>query len=258
MDFSKPTLALGFLVSGFLLTGCDATANTDKASTTSVSTNTQEQERPGSTELNGQFEYELRSEEASVQDDRFPFGYWEVTRVYPEILSASHQSAANAANQRIDALVHQARCDDMGDEAFHAREIYLGNGILSVAYEAVWTCASMPSPESETGFLNLDLVGGSELDLEAQFLDRDSYESFQEQAVEALNQELEAQMAGKSETCPEATSITGFHFDGENLWATSQSGEEGTAACSVKVSFAMESLQEQLKPSSPMRLEGQP
>ncbi|GGY74607.1 hypothetical protein [Marinobacter zhanjiangensis] len=256
MDFSKLTLALGFLVSGFLLTGCDATANTDKASTTSVSTNTQE--GPGNTELNGQFEYELRSEEASVQDDRFPFGYWEVTRVYPEIVSASHPSAANAANQRIDALVHQARCEDMGDEAFHAREIYLGNGILSMAYEAVWTCASMPSPESETGFLNLDLVAGSELDLEAQFRDRDSYESFQERAVEALNHELEAQMAGKSETCPEATSITGFHFDGKNLWAALQSGEEGTATCSVKVSFAMESLQEQLKPISPLRLEGQP
>jgi hypothetical protein len=253
MDFSKRSLVIGFLASGFLLTGCDAAANADDASTSPVSM----EEKPESTVSAGQFEYQLRTEETSVQDDRFPFGFWEVTRVYPEILSGNHPAAARAANDRIEGLVYQYRCDDMGDEVFHTRKVYLGNGVLSMSYEAVWTCASMPSPESETGFLNLDLASGSGIDLEAQFRDRGSYQRFQQRVLEHLNHELESQMAGQSETCPEATHIDGFHFDGKHLWVASLPREQDMAACGVKVRFTVESLQELLKPTSPLRLTGE-
>ncbi len=183
MHFLKTIFLIVSLVPGVLLTACDASATADDATPDVGVTKAEEHENTGAA---GQFEYELRTEEASVLDDRFPFGYWEITRVYPEIVSESHPQVAEAANGRIAALIDQYRCDGLGDQSFRTQEVYLGNGLLSIAYEATWMCASMESPDSESGFLNLDLSDGTEVKLEEQFRGPSDYAQFRNRSVQEL------------------------------------------------------------------------
>lgn len=247
MDFLKVVLVTGLLANSVLLTACDSSASADDSSLKSADAKTEMRNRA---ELDGQFEYQLRTEETSMQDDRFPFGFWEITRVYPEVLSDSHPSAAEAANARIAELVDRFRCEGMGDIAFHTREIHLGNGVLSMAYEASWTCASMPSPERVSGFLNLDLADGTEIELDEQFRDRYAFERFQETAIRELLQARESQAASQGVTCPDIRSVNGFHTDGEELWVASLPEEPGPAPCDVKVGFSLPTLKDRLKPDN--------
>lgn len=232
------------LVPGILLT---ASATADDANPDVGATKAEERKNTGSA---GQFEYELRTEEASVLDDRFPFGHWEITRVYPEILSESHPSVAEAANGRIAALIDQYRCDGLGDQSFRTQEVYLGPGLLSIAYEATWMCASMETPDSESGFLNLNLADGSEVKLEEQFRGPSDYAQFRNRAVQELNRELEDQVSDSGEDCPEVRAFNGFHTDGTDLTVSSLSDRQGSAACNVHASFPLQSLEGKLRADS--------
>lgn len=235
------------LVPGVLLTACDASATADDARPDAEASKAEERKHTGTA---GQFEYELRTEEASVLDDRFPFGYWEITRVYPEIVSESHPSVAEAANGRIAALIDQYRCDGLGDQSFRTQEVYLGPGLLSIAYEATWMCASMESPTSESGFLNLDLADGTDVKLEEQFRGPSDYAQFRNQAVQELNRELEEQVSDSDENCPDVGAFNGFHTDGTDLTVSSLADQEGNAACNVHVRFPLQSLEGKLRADS--------
>lgn len=243
----KTILLIGFLGNGLLLTGCDAPATADDAPPDPDNAKVEVSKSAGQV---GQFEYELRTDEASVLDDRFPFGYWEVTRVYPEILSDSHPMVADAANQKIAALIDQYRCDGLGDQSFRTQEVYLGNGILSIAYEATWMCASMQSPDSESGFLNLALSDGSEVRLEEQFRGPSDYAQFRNRAVRELKHELEEQVSEPEEGCPEISAFNGFHTDGKDLIVSSLSGQHGNTACDVDARFPLQSLEGKLRADS--------
>lgn len=243
MDFLKVVLVTGLWANSALLTGCDSPASADDSSPRPADARAETRNRA---ELDGQFEYQLRTEEAAMQDERFPFGFWEITRVYPEVLSTSHPVAAEAANQRIAELVDRFRCEGMGDVAFNTREIHLGHGVLSMAYEASWMCASMPSPERVSGFLNLDLSDGTEIELDEQFRDRYAFERFQEAALRELLKERDSQGV----TCPDVRSVNGFHTDGKALWVASLPEEPGPEPCDVKVGFSLPALKDRLKPDN--------
>ena len=251
MDFHKAITLVGLLASAFLLAACDSSANTDASPPAPVKSASMADRKAT---LAATFDYELRTEEYSMQDDRFPFGYWEIIRVYPEVVSADQPAAASAVNERISTLVGQFGCDGMGDESFHTREIYLDNGLLSMTYEATWTCATMQAPDGRAGFLNLDLASGSELTLDEQFQDRYAYERFQKSALEALNDALEDQVDGRDLDCPEITELSGFYTDGTELWVAALAPEHGMTHCDVRTGFLLTSLQDQLKPHSPLGL----
>lgn len=245
MHSLKAIVPIVVLVHGVLFAAGVAAADTVPGDADAAKTDERK-----STGAAGQFEYELRTEEASVLDDRFPFGYWEVTRVYPEILSETHPSVAEAANGRISALIDQYRCDGLGDQSFRTQEVYLGTGILSIAYEATWMCASMEAPDGESGSLNLDLADGTDVKLEDQFRGPSDYAQFRSQAVQELNRELENQVAESGEPCPQVRAFSGFHTDGTDLTVSSMSDQEGFAACHVRVSFPLKSLERQLRADS--------
>ncbi|MFC4258131.1 hypothetical protein ACFOZ5_03690 [Marinobacter lacisalsi] len=247
MHSLKTVLLIGFLANGLLLAACDSSATANVAPPDSENVKA---DRSKNTRAVGQFEYELRTEEASVLDDRFPFGYWEITRVYPEILSDSHPLVADAANQKIAALIDQYRCDGLGDQSFRTQEVFLGNGLLSIAYEAMWMCAAMQSPASESGSLNISLTNGTEVKLEDQFRGPSDYAQFRNQAIRKLNRELEDKVSDAGEGCPEVRAFNGFHTDGTNLIVSSRSDQQDSTACDVEVSFRLQSLEGKLRADS--------
>lgn len=251
MDFHKAITIAGLLASVLLLAACDSSANTDASPPGPVKAASVADRKAT---LEATFDYELRTEEYSMQDDRFPFGYWEIIRVYPEVVSTDQPGAASAVNERISELVGQFGCDGMGDESFHTREIYLDNGLLSMTYEATWTCATMQAPDGRAGFLNLDLASGSDLALDEQFRDRYAYERFQKSALEALNDALEEQMDDQNLDCPDITELSGFYTDGTELWVAALPPEHGMAGCDVRVAFALAPMRDQLKRLSPLQL----
>lgn len=202
----------------------------------------------------GAFEYRLQTEETARLDDRFPFGYWKVHRVYPVLMSEDQPRAVQVANKRIVERVHGYRCDGMGDVTFSTREVFIGNGVLSMTYDASWMCASMSSPQSESGFLNLDLMGGSEIQLEDQFRDAAAYEGFRAVAIVALNEELEGRTASDGRRCPPASSMSGFKVSGGELVVASFPGQGENSACDVEAALPLDSLDDELKPDSSLRL----
>lgn len=98
-----------------------------------------------------------------IESDESPVGFWEVNKTLPTVSIAKAPLSENKINLSLQALSEHFACDNGGDQTFLSEVLHNGSGSLSIKYEAMWLCATMPSPDSMAGIISYDLASGREL-----------------------------------------------------------------------------------------------
>jgi hypothetical protein len=235
------------VLAAVLLT-CVNVAACDGGGAASASAQSQQE---GAANFEGQVGYELETIAQEIPDDDSPIGYWEVDKTFPVITPTSDVPAAEVINLEVRRLVAQYSCEGKGDETFNSENVFVGERVFSMQYEAMWMCATMPSPDSASGSLNFDLADGSRISLKEQFESADAYHAFGEKALAAMNEQLAA--AGSNDECTPVTALGDFRIDEKHLYVSSPSGEHGESFCEVEVAFEKPEIQDLLKPDSVLR-----
>src|SRR5690625_7392851 len=97
----------------------------------------------------------------------------------------------------------------------------------------MWMCSTMPSPDSSSGALNIDLTDGSELALNNQFKSEQEYAIFAQRALGEINKQLKSVDNDKGEQCSPAAELGNFHVDGDAIHVHTPSRTHGGSACDV-------------------------
>lgn len=193
--------------------------------------------------------YKLKSIDEEITDGSSPFGYWAITKTYP-IIEPEDVPVAEAVNASVRNLVDNFSCEGQGEETFTSENVYLGAEIFSMQYEAMWMCSTMPSPDSSSGALNIDLTDGSELALNNQFKSEQEYAIFAQRALGEINKQLKSVDNDKGEQCSPAAELGNFHVDGDAIHVHTPSRTHGGSVCDVVVRIDRKSIESLLKPES--------
>src|SRR5690625_5656209 len=102
-------------------------------------------------------------------------------------------------------------------------------------YEAMWMCSTMPSPDSSSGALNIDLTDGSELALNNQFKSEEEYAIFAQRALGEINKQLKSVDNEKGEECSQAAELGEFDVDGAAIHVRTRCRSGGGSVCGVVV-----------------------
>ncbi len=197
-------------------------------------------------------ETESFSRTEKVSDPASPVGYWVIDKRYP-LFSDSDKDApmASELNNRLQEVVERYQCDSGGDESFEAVVHTLEDDLLSLSYTAMWTCKSMPSPDSTEGSTTIALPSLKPVDLKAQFIDQERYEEFSSQIRSLHSRKMEEK--GKREDCPfpqweyftvEPDSIS-FYFEASTHYPSE---------CAAKIQIRRAELTKMLVSGSPLSL----
>src|SRR5690625_318298 len=114
-------------------------------------------------------------------------------------------------------------------------------------YEAMWMCSTMPSPDSSSGALNIDLTDGSELALNNQFKSEQEYAIFAQRALGEINKQLKSVDNDKGEQCSPAAELGNFHVDDDAINVHTPSRTHGGSGCDVGVRIDRKSVGSLLK-----------
>lgn len=197
--------------------------------------------------------YELKSIDDEITDGNSPFGYWTITKTYP-VIEPEDVPVAEAVNASVRNLVNNFSCGGQGEETFNSENVYLGAEIFSMQYEAMWMCSSMPSPDSSSGALNIDLTDGSELALNSQFKSEQEYAIFAQRALGEINKQLKSADNDKGEQCSPAVELGNFHVDADAINVHTPSRTHGGSVCDVVVRIERKSIKPLLKPESVLQV----
>jgi hypothetical protein len=197
--------------------------------------------------------YELKSVDDEIADERSPFGYWTITKTYP-VIKPEDAPVAQVVNARTRKLVDSLSCEGEGEETFTSENVYLGAKIFSMQYEAMWMCSSMPSPDSTSGALNIELTDGVELTLNNQFKSGQEYTTFVQRALTEFNKELKHADNEKGERCSPATELGDFHVDADAIIVHTPSRTHGGSVCDIAVRIKRKSIEPLLKPESVLQV----
>lgn len=104
--------------------------------------------------------YTVENEYSKIDSDDSPVGYWEVDLSYPVLSNPSNTSEIIRINQAIKDLVNKYTCADGGDKTFNGTMIRVDENHVSLQYESMWMCATMPHPDTDSGNILFDTLTG--------------------------------------------------------------------------------------------------
>lgn len=107
--------------------------------------------------------YQYVTHQDQVDDDKSPLGYWEINHRYPVFENHDASALVDDLNNRVAETLAEFHCPEGGDETFTAEVAPVTEGELDIEYEAMWMCASMPSPDHTSGSLSFDIAEGTTL-----------------------------------------------------------------------------------------------
>ncbi len=122
--------------------------------------------------------YRMVNQEEGEDDAELPMGYWQSIKTYPEIYDVIDTPVKEKINRAIVELASKYSCDEYGDYSFTGNVKYLSDDVLSVMYEVMWMCGSMPSPDSTVGSVTFNLDSGQVVILDEEFLDAVAKDKF--------------------------------------------------------------------------------
>lgn len=193
----------------------------------------------------GQISYEWRETTKQTEDELSPLGYWDVDLRYPLFASTNPRHKLDALNKQVEALRESYSCTDKGDETFTADVKFASPNLVSLIYEAMWYCPTMPSPDSGSGVINFDPIAGKSITL-ADLVVRDKAEALASLLAEKAQQALK----GGNEACRGDSAFDQFYRDGDEVVFLSSKDGHGAEGCSISV--PLKQIDTYLKQGSPL------
>ena len=111
-------------------------------------------------------------------------------------------------------------------------------------------CATMPSPDSVRGALNIDIKNNSVINLDNEFVNDAARKTFTENTLKRLNQEISVRSKQNQLQCASATALGRFYLTQDALVIGSPPTTHSNAACDAEVSLPKKEISSQLKPNS--------
>ena len=104
------------------------------------------------------------------------------------VVSGQDTSVVNALNNRIDsALVRQVQCNPRGDLFVSSQLTFCNQNYLSISYQQMYQCRTMPGPSGKNAGITFSLDNGQALNLRSLVKSDAAYEMLTE---EVLNKAL--------------------------------------------------------------------
>lgn len=195
---------------------------------------------------------ETYSKSEKTTDARSPVGYWTNEVSYPVFSGkAGTAEIANRLNQKLESMRTQYRCSDGGDESFEADIHTLEENVVSIRYTAMWSCAAMPSPDSEEGAITAALPSLDEIDLRSQISDDGRYQTFLEK-VESLYASKMAEK-GRLEDCP-FTDWEYYTLKPDAISLHFETSSHYPSDCAIEIPFPRKELSDLIDSDSPLLL----
>ena len=197
--------------------------------------------------------YEMKIVKKQIPDKSSPLGYWDINKSYPVIVAAPRQVLLQSLNKNIMALVNQYTCENKGEETVMADVTLASDRIFSMRYESMWMCASMPSPDSNSGTLNINIKDNTVIDLRNEFAGDSTYKTFVAKTLKRINQKNTERRTQQQTECAPVTKLGKFYVTPENLVVGTSPTSHGDAACEIEVATPRSELSALLKPGSALR-----
>jgi hypothetical protein len=194
--------------------------------------------------------YEMNTIKKQIPDKSSPLGYWDISKSYPVISSAPGKDIPQSLNQKIMALVNQYTCEGKGEETFTGEVTLASDRIFSMRYESMWMCATMPSPDSTSGTLNINIHDNTVLDLRNEFASDTAHKAFVEKTLLRINKKLSERRAQQKVECAPVMKFGNFYVTPETLVISTPPGAHGDTACDVEVAIPRRDISAQLKADS--------
>ena len=194
--------------------------------------------------------YEIKAIKKQIPDTTSPIGSWEIDKSYPVISAAPRKDIITSLNQKIMALVEQYTCSGKGDETFTSKVTLANDRVFSMTYESMWMCATMPSPDSTSGTLNVDIKDNSVIDLRNEFSDVSAYNTFVAKTLKRINQKVDERRAQEKVDCAAVTQLGHFYITPEALVISTLPKSHGDTACDIEITIPRREISGQLKTGS--------
>jgi hypothetical protein len=148
------------------------------------------------------------------------------------------------------ALVNQYTCEGKGEETFTGVVTLASDRIFSMRYESMWMCATMPSPDSTSGTLNINIHDNTVLDLHNEFASDTAHKAFVEKTILRINKKLSERRVQQKVECAPVMKFGNFYVNPETLVISTPPGAHGDTACDVEVAIPRRDISAQLKADS--------
>jgi hypothetical protein len=178
-----------------------------------------------------------------------PGGSWVVSLRYPQIDSGVPAEVRRNINSAIEATTKEYACKTPGDQQFKAEITKIDAKLMSMKYEAMWMCSSMPSPGSKIGGLTYDLGSGHKIDLDNELNDTGGGELdrlISKQTRAAIRKKL----GSDASYCPEPQSAHEFFLEDRTIVFVGMFPSHADAACEVEVSMPLAQVESYLRKGS--------
>lgn len=242
---TKTTIIIAFLVSAVIIITNgylkNKDSNTNKAQSNVVTTQKLN---------NNPADYQQIVEEKTIKDESSPMGYWEISLSYPIITGGFPESIKAKVNNAIKEHVGKYGCSDLGDHAFVSATKYFDKELLSMAYETIWMCSTMPAPDSASGALTFNLLTGEPLLLSDEFIDnKASIEFFSMLAEKIKSQRLVLQTQNEID-CPDISTHSYFYKTKGAITLVAEAPFESDAGCTIEIEFGSSEMKRFFKADS--------
>jgi len=188
--------------------------------------------------------------EQRTPSESAPGGSWVKSVRYPQIEGGVASEIQSAVNQAIAAHVAKYACDGPGDQQFTGVATRGDGTLLSVKYEAMWMCASMPAPQSKTGGLTFDLRTGRRVDLGEEVADASRRDALERRVVQGAKAAASRKLGRDAAYCPEPGRTSEFFLTDSAAVFVGMFPSHVDAACDVEVSIPLGELRPFLRSGS--------
>ena len=84
-------------------------------------------------------------------------GHWQIDLRYPQFTNTANRPDLSEINHTITALIESYRCPTAGDLSFDAKVVHIDAETISLTYDVMWMCESMPHLEYMEREITIDL-----------------------------------------------------------------------------------------------------
>ncbi|MGH9258309.1 MAG: hypothetical protein ACRD08_00185 [Acidimicrobiales bacterium] len=169
---------------------------------------------------------------------------------YPQIERGVAPEIRNAVNQTIAAHARKHACAGPGDQQFTAAVTRSDATVLSMKYEAMWMCPSMPAPQSNDGGLTFDLGTGRRVQLDEELADPARRDALDRRVVRDAMAAVSRKLGPGATECPEPVRTSEFYVTHSGVVFVGMFPAHVDAACAVEVSIPLGDLRSLLRSGS--------
>lgn len=143
------------------------------------------------------FTYQMKKVEKTVRNNKTESGDWSIYLQYPAITNPEKQKIVDTVNLKIESIVSQYSCGEIGERSFIADVVFLSSEIFSLTYEAMIMCPKMPRPDFEAGAITFELTTGKQIQLK-EHIKKDKHTSLRKLISERAKLKIEE----RESSCP--------------------------------------------------------